>query len=188
LAVQRPSTLSLNKGIFRINGSELTRLSISQVNELAEKLVVKKGCGQEGCERTLKDAFYEWCEGQIMCYICRNHKMVDMREACDKHPDTKLVYLIINALAKVAEYYHTSAKKLTHKSRTLPHTNLLNHLPTIPCTQGLSLHPWVMSRNNNILIGLLDGPFLTQFAELVKLLNFLARHKTYSTAILHYCE
>jgi hypothetical protein len=34
----RDGSQSIDKGLFRINGSELTRLSISQVNELAEKL------------------------------------------------------------------------------------------------------------------------------------------------------
>ena len=85
-----------------------------------------------------------------------------MKDACDAHLDTKLVYPVINALAKVAEYYYTSAKKLTEKNITIPHTNMLNQIPSFPCTvlQGLYIHPWVMSRNNNILSELLHGPFL----------------------------
>jgi hypothetical protein len=80
------------------------------------------------------------------------------------------VHLVIKALAKVAEYYYTSAKKLTEKNITIPHTNMLNQIPSFPCTvlQGLSIHPWVMS---DILSELLDWLFLTQFAELVKLLT-----------------
>ena len=99
--------------------------------------------------------------------------MVDMRDACEEHPDTKLLYLIINALAKVAEWYHQAAKKLTHKSITLPPTNRMGHLPTFPCTvkQGLSLHTYVISKSTTMLNKLLEGPFLTQTAELVKLLT-----------------
>ena len=111
--------------------------------------------------------------GVMACYSCRNNRLVDMKDACDEHLDTKLVYLVIKALAKVAEYYYTSAKKLTQKNITLPHTNMLNQIPSFPRTvlQGLSIHPWVMSRNKDILSELLDGPFLTQFAELVKILT-----------------
>ena len=111
--------------------------------------------------------------GAMACYSCRNNRLVDMKDACDEHLDTKLVYLVINALAKVAEYYYTSAKKFSQKNITLPHTNMLNQIPSFSCTvfQGLSIHPWVMIRNNNILSKLLHGTFLTQFAELVTLLT-----------------
>ena len=56
--------------------------------------------------------------------MCKLDKPVVLSEACPDHMDTKLKYIVLNALANVAKWYKGKARIRQLQNVTFPHTIL----------------------------------------------------------------
>ena len=98
--------LGLGKGVFRIDGKLIGRMSIGQLLSHIENIGKdgKTGCGNDNCQVSLKDALYDTCEDPVICFRCEDNSTVDPHEACKVHDETNATNLVKIALARPQGY------------------------------------------------------------------------------------
>merc|ERR1712143_41592 len=135
-----------------------------------------KGCGYGGCDITLSEAMgHHLSEEEVDCYSCTNNTRVNLSDACPNHPETKLEFLAIAALAKVAKWYKVKARFLQMQNKTLPHTTLPKAMDQqifpLCSKQALRLSGFIKSKAPKLLNAFITlEPQQTELKRLAKLL------------------